>query len=361
MIAVDLHRGSAYCLVGSAHKTMRRLVIAGLVLAFSVSAGAAWAEPVEVADDARSRALELFRQGNSAFADGDMPRAHAAYSAAWRLSQSYDIACNLARVEAELGRKPEAARHLRYCLNNFSASSRPELREAERKFRALMVALEGELGQLSISGLSDGAEAYLNGESVGRAPFTQTLFVEPGLHRVEVRRGTVGDRFSIEIAGGETRELQVGVAPAYSERSLVTDAAAVRLESQRLRGAKPWVLIGGAAATAAGIALGSYAVMSAVSQDNLSDRLIVRAIEELGPEGCQSTTRADVCMQLSASIERAESRESLARTSFIAAAVFGALTVTAWLAWPTESAEPRIGLVAVAAPSGAGLRLISRY
>jgi tetratricopeptide (TPR) repeat protein len=111
----------------------------------------------------RERATELFSQGNEAFRAGRIADARNRYLLAWRLMPSFDIACNLGRAEAELELWRQAASHLRYCLDHFAATSRPEYRKAESKFRELYgVVRQRETLSLARQGHCDEAERALS-------------------------------------------------------------------------------------------------------------------------------------------------------------------------------------------------------
>jgi tetratricopeptide (TPR) repeat protein len=316
-------------------------------------------------DSNRTRAVELFGKGNAAFAAGDVEGAYRAYSEAWKLSQSYDIACNLARVEAELGQRVKAAEHLRYCLDNFSASSRPELREAERKFEALLATLQSELGRLTMFGLDDDVEVLVDGVVVGRAPFVSPVYVEPGTRVVETRQvGRTAAKFTVHVPAGEQRVLDIALARDDAEPAPATapPAPTVEVSAPRPASALPWVLMGGAATTLVAASVGSYAILNAASHDRDADRLTGQALSDPNGAGCVGDSTLPVCADLAESVSRAQDSEKLARLAFTAAGVLGAATITTWLVWPTrETPRSEIALTASILPDGTRLSVAGRF
>jgi hypothetical protein len=157
--------------------------LATLVGCFSFSAAAHAQSDAEQ----RQQAREHFRLGNEAFARHDREAALAEYQKAYVLGKSFDIACNLGRVEYELELWPHAAEHLDECLENFSASLRTELRIAEEKLSALYDDVRTKVALLRIDVLPDRGAQVSVGERSVLGPWPAKVYVTPGEHVVSAR------------------------------------------------------------------------------------------------------------------------------------------------------------------------------
>jgi hypothetical protein len=304
-----------------------------------------------LAQDPQTRALELFRAGNEAFASGRTHRAYAAYREAWSLSPSYDIACNLGRAEAELGKARDAAEHLDFCLSHFAASSQPEHREAESRFRELLARVRLLVGRVVLRVRPAGAEVLLDGITLGPSPLPRPLYVEPGPHSVEARlpgygtmkrdfnAGRAEQRF-VEIVLERARAAPVASRRSpHSTRSTAPRASAPRPSAEA--SARIPLLIGGASLTLATLAASSYFAIRAHSSWLDADELR----QDVASGGC-SGPRVSICERLRETNDDEARQRNLADVGFIAAAVIGSATVATWLLWPTSptASVSRIGI-----------------
>src|SRR6187455_1412515 len=159
---------------------------------------------------ARDQAIVHFNEGNAAFTRGDTHEAYKQYQTAWQLHQTFDIACNLGRAEAELGKLPQAAEHLAYCLDHFSSSPQDDLRDARQRYAELFHAVRTQVSSLSFHVEPDGAEVSVNGARVGKTPLERSVFVLPGTQIVELRlQGYHHLKREIPAAAGESRSLRL--------------------------------------------------------------------------------------------------------------------------------------------------------
>ncbi len=160
----------------------------------------------------RQEAREHFRLGNEAFARHDREAALAEYQKAYVLGKSFDIACNLGRVEYELELWPHAAEHLDECLENFSASMRTELRIAEEKLSALYDEVRTKVALLRIDVLPDRGAQVSVGERSVRGPWPAKVYVAPGEHVVSARLdGHVPATRTLLLAAGAEQTVQLAL------------------------------------------------------------------------------------------------------------------------------------------------------
>ena len=174
----------------------------------------------------RARATELFKQGNEAFRTGDVADARHRYLLAWRLVPSFDIACNLGRAEAELELWPQAGSHLRYCLEHYAATNKPEYREAERKFRELYEVVQlREISSLARQGRCDEAKRTLG--------VSDTLSGSPGVLSA-IAECDAGRGRLVEALAQYDRVLEL-VDRSRAQEAAILDRVRIARESIRRR------------------------------------------------------------------------------------------------------------------------------
>jgi hypothetical protein len=143
----------------------------------------AFADPRDVTGE-NARADELFRQGKAFVKEDRWEDARRAYLAGWQIKRGYDIAGNLGSVELELGLNRDAAEHLAYCIKSFPATGtaaqlayiKGRFEEARQRVAALTI-------QVNV----DGAEVYVDGRSIGRSPFLDDVYIDPGTPTLEAK------------------------------------------------------------------------------------------------------------------------------------------------------------------------------
>lgn len=318
------------------------------------------------ADDAE-RAEELFRAGNAAFAEDDLHAAYDAYRAAWSLRQSFDIACNLGRTEAELMLSRDAATHLHYCVRTFSASSRSEFRGAQERFRTLFDSVRTKVGAFSISTYPEGAQVEVDGVSWGTSPLAAPVFVDPGSHRVLVRlAGYPAVERVLSVDAGGTLALRVDLtveegptapppAPApIAAKSSLQPALPAPIAADRGFGARGAVVLTGAALTAVGLGVGIGFSLAAEAAQKDAERAL---------GACDRDPGGAACTRLAAALDEKDGRRDVAMLSFLLAAATSAATLSAFLLLPDakpNAARP-VGASAFVSADALGLSLVGRY
>jgi hypothetical protein len=314
------------------------------------------------------RADELFREGNQAFAAGDARTAYEAYRGAWSLRKSFDIACNLGRTEAELELSRDAAEHLDYCLKTYPASSRDDLREANKRFRELFAEVRARVAAIRIETRPPGAEIAVDGASYGTTPLGRDVFVDPGRHRVRAElQGFEGDERTIEVAAGAslTVSFLLGRSQDASPSASVPAVPVTPQPSspeRRTADLRTTVVISGAALSLIGLGVGTGFHLDARAT---SDRIgrIGRALS-LGPgrAACSESAPPPDCQSLRDEVEHLRGARRGAEVAYTVSALVGLATVAAWLVIPDERGEGSSARVLpVAAPSFAGLAVTGRY
>ncbi len=318
----------------------------------------AFAEPSQ-AD--RDRALELFREGNRAFAAGDLHGAYDAYRDAWALHPSFDVACNLGRTEAELELHVAAAEHLDYCLHTFATSSKTGLRDAEGKFRGLFDDVRAKVGGVRMNMRPITAEVLIDGASMGSGPFERELFAAPGEHRITVRaKGYRPKEETLSVTAGSSQTLEIKLEresatplAASAAPATTTSTAAAQPEAPtapahtattptyaRPSGPEPRTIVvaSGAGLTLAGLGVGVAFMLDAASAADATDALGENA------SACGSNAASGNCSRYQDSLDREKSSRNIANIAFLASGIVGAATAGLWLVLPERAAE-RVALV----------------
>ena len=244
----------------------------------------ALADPKDTAAE-NARADEYFRQGKAFVKEDRWEDARRAYLAGWQIKRGYDIAGNLGSVELELGLSREAAGHLAYCIKSFPATgTATQLAYIKGRFEEA----RQRVAALSIQVNVDGAEVYVDGRSIGRSPFPDDVFIEPGSRTLEVKlAGFAPSKRGIEAAKGSWQSVALVLRgdPVATEQSPLPVVPVVPIVPVEERSRAPFY-VGGAAAVV-GISAGVIGVV-------LSHGSAVRAGEKFNQ--LKSSSGAGACL-----------------------------------------------------------------
>jgi hypothetical protein len=154
-------------------------------------------------DDALSdTARELFSKGAKAAEQQKWDQCRAALLAALSIKRHPQIAGNLAACEAKLGLYRDAAEHAAYFLSDIKPGTSTEKRMSGQ---AILNDAMGKIAAATISVSVKGAEVVIDGRSVGTAPLSGPVFLDPGKHTVEAKQeGYVTARVSLDAKAGTT-------------------------------------------------------------------------------------------------------------------------------------------------------------
>lgn len=289
-----------------------------------------------------------FNEGNEAFRRGDTHEAYRQYQTAWQLHRTFDIACNLGRAEAELGKVAEAADHLAYCLDHFSSSPQQDLRAARQRYSELFKTVRAQVSSLKLEVNPDGAEVFVNGVSLGTTPLERDVFVLPGTQTVELElEGYRSLRREIPASAGESRSLQLRLerldpsAPPTGSTAVTHDApSSLPPADVSTNGvsARSIALLSGAVLTAAGagVGLGFYLQGAKLDDEASVLRDDVEAESAPDPNPC-ATASNPACSQLDATVDRRDHAWTVSTIGFVSMGVFGLGTLATWLWWPAAT------------------------
>jgi hypothetical protein len=254
------------------------------------------------------KARQLYEEGLAAIQKSKWLEARAALVAAWSLTKHWQIAANLAGCELELGKYRDAAEHAAYYLKNAppdrSARAEAQLNRAKEKIGTLTVGVDDA-----------GAEVLVDEVVVGQSPLRDPIYLDPGEHRVLVRRSGRPDVVQgVTLAAGESRaitmkdEAQVPPPPVTPQKPRLPTA----------------VLVVTGVLGAGGVAVG--AGLTAAANGKGSERATLLA--KLGDSGCAGGTGAvsGDCTKLLNAAKSQSTLSNAAIAGFVSGGVFAVAT-----------------------------------
>lgn len=199
-----------------ARTIQRRLAAVALGFALTASASAAVAtDPPQAPQSAGEQAAKFYQEGNQAFTQKRWQEAETAYSKAWAIARTFDVAANLGEVEAHLNKPRQAAELLSYALRSAPPSvksaqrerTRHFLDEAKTKVHALRLNVSPKEAHVTVDGAP--VDPALVGEAMQAGEAHRggdDVFVDPGEHAVEVAlEGYTPQRQPIMALAGTTQ------------------------------------------------------------------------------------------------------------------------------------------------------------
>ena len=158
----------------------------------------------------KEAARAAFARANRAFDARKYREALVGYRRAHALFPSLKILLNIGITLDVMGRGPEALS----CLERFMKEGTSESKKARREARARLEKLKRRLARVRIKDLPGGAGVWVGDRSVDRAQAAQGIYLEPGIHRVSVRRdGSPPQVQEVTLRPGELRDLEARLRP----------------------------------------------------------------------------------------------------------------------------------------------------
>jgi len=163
----------------------RALLCCSLACIATLGATPTLAAPASDDDTTVTMARERFKEGVAFFDQKQYDKARVAFLQAYALKKHPAVLLNLAQSELRSNHEADAARHFSAFLRESTTTSDAERQAAEAGLNATksMVAL------LDVNVDEDGAEIYVDGAAEGVSPLPGALYVTPGAHSVEARKG----------------------------------------------------------------------------------------------------------------------------------------------------------------------------
>jgi hypothetical protein len=377
-------------------RLMRRACSLALLLALAVPLAA----PTVVAQDDPlvEMARERFQEGVKFYDAKQYEKARLAFLQAYALKKHPAVLLNLAQSELRSGHEQDAAKHFAQYLRDNTQASAMERQEAERG----LAAAKAHVAEIAVTVVSGaGAEVLVAGATEGVAPLPGPIYLKPGNHTVEARRGgRVGSQV-VTAAAGQSGSVSISltgaesgapgpVGPAPSEPGAPPVAGpgpqgdpqggGVTFDSSEGRQPFPrWVMenkvawVGGGV-TALGLVGGIIFAVSAKnsydSADSVKEQILAKAVEqgEGAPCSGQKPFFATACQQYDDNVSEGDTYKTLATVSFIVAGAAAAGTVVYYFVDSGKKQEatarpvrPKTAVVPLAGPGFSGLSVIGQF
>jgi hypothetical protein len=262
---------------------------------------------------------------------------------AWALRQSYDVAASLGDTEVKLGMFAEAAEHLSFSLRNFPPLENEQALSTVR--RQLALARE-EVAEVHVT-VDAGASITVDQRLVGTSPLEGAVFVTPGRHVIEARKGSAVATRDEVFRAAQERSISLALGPASS---------AGPEDTLGPRSMVP--LIVGGAVVAVGLTTGIAFRLSANADDDHANGIRAR----LGQGACAGSAGSSAdCTALRDDVEGANRAQTLSTAGFVVAGVAAVATPVWWLLTPRAKQPTSVGMSAFVTPALAVLTASGRF
>jgi hypothetical protein len=190
----------------------RHLLCLSLGCAASLSPGLVSAAPAAHAgdDDATvAMARERFKEGVAFFDKKDFDKARLAFLQAYALKKHPAVLLNLAQSELRSGHEADAAKHFSAYLRDATDASAAETQAAEAGLTASKIAV----AEVDVSVDESGAEVSVDGTLEGISPLSGPVYLEPGPHSIEARKGSKSTATQINAGAGKVLTATLDITP----------------------------------------------------------------------------------------------------------------------------------------------------
>lgn len=206
--------------------SVRALLCCSLSCAVLLCAASSFAAPpARTADDDNTVAMarERFKEGVAYFDQKQYDKARLAFLQAYALKKHPAVLLNLAQSELRSGHEVDAAKHFSIFLRESTTASESERQAAE----AGLNATKSTVALLDVNVDESGTEIYIDGSLEGISPLPGALYVTPGAHSVEARKGSKSKTQQITTSAGRQfmAELSFGAKTLPSEPALAAGSA----------------------------------------------------------------------------------------------------------------------------------------
>ncbi len=196
---------------------MQKTLAAGLLIALVCSGRAARAD-----DDATTTAAarERFNEGVSYFDQKQYEKARAAFLQAYALKKHPAVLLNLAQSELRSSHERDAAQH----FSEYLRGSGPDRDAAQ----AGLASAKAAIAEITVTTDAD-ADVSVDGTLQGLAPLPGPLYLEPGMHTLQAKKGERVGTQSLSAKPGESREIRLklaGDAAAVAAKPATSPASA---------------------------------------------------------------------------------------------------------------------------------------
>lgn len=158
-------------------RTMRRCLLALLLLCSPLRASIAWAQ-----SDPKAEAHEHYEKGLAAFDDERFQDAADEFETAYRISPAFAVLYNIGRVNMALGRSVEAVQAFEKYLGQGAAAIPSDRR---KEVTAEIERQRARIGTLTIRTVPASVDLRVDGKLIGKTPLAAPVLVSAGMHTIE--------------------------------------------------------------------------------------------------------------------------------------------------------------------------------
>lgn len=174
--------------------------LAGLAAPLTVDA-----QPSDpVTDVARAR----YKAGVKAYDEGRFDEARTAFEEAYQLKAQPVILLNLGLAEIKSNRTAEGGNHLLQFLREYKQATPEDIAGAN----AGIEEAKRKCGQVAISVNQAGADVTIEGVAVGKSPFADALFADPGTRTVGATYGGTSTSAKVDVKKGQVSAVALAFA-----------------------------------------------------------------------------------------------------------------------------------------------------
>ncbi|HEX5101926.1 MAG TPA: hypothetical protein VFV94_20600 [Polyangiaceae bacterium] len=149
-------------------------------------------------------ARERFKEGVTYFDQKQYEKARAAFVQAYALKKHPSVLLNLAHSELRSNHERDAAQHFAQYLRE-ATDAAPDQRDAAQ---AGLASAKAAVCEVTVTTDAE-SEVLVDGASQGTAPLVGSLFLEPGAHTLQAKKGDRVVTQNVTAKAGETRELKL--------------------------------------------------------------------------------------------------------------------------------------------------------
>ena len=183
---------------------MQKTLAAGLLIALVCTGRVARADDD---DTTTAAARERFKEGVSYFDQKQYEKARAAFVQAYALKKHPAVLLNLAQSELRSSHERDAAQHFAEYLREATEAHAPERDAAQSG----LASAKASIAEITVTTEPD-ADVSIDGTLQGLAPLPGPLYLEPGMHSVQAKKGERVATQSLSAKAGESREIRLRLA-----------------------------------------------------------------------------------------------------------------------------------------------------
>lgn len=228
----------------------------------------------------QEKAAPYIKEGARAAAAGEWDDAHAEYTIAWSIDHSWEIAAGLGKAAYKTAHFAEALQRLGFYLREAPAAKVSAKERAE--IEGWIKDAKSKVGTVTLKGPA-GDDVLVDGEDVGKTPLAEALPLDPGKHKIEIRRGAQGETRIAEVVAGASLVLDFTPVPV-APKTVIVEKEDVLSPAVRTAG----VLSGGALALG-GIAAGGVMLGLSFAKN---DELQKASLDPFGQEAAKAAAQA---------------------------------------------------------------------